>query len=519
MVDLAESTDVQDVILVHGTFATSREDVGRAWWQVGSQPYKALQQKLPPRVKLNAEGRLFRWSGENNERARSKAAARLLEFLKPYEQSGKKYHLVGHSHGGSVIWSALRQATVKRQTLDNLRSWSTVGTPFLHHQSRSPWSAMSILYMLLAAIFIFPALKAFWFIVRLPYDLLIGNLDGGVVIALEDEVNVVNGILRAPFLKGLELLRVPLTETSEGLRIGSFGPESETSSAFFLLCSIEGWIILAAIMFFAYLTILLFSYCVGPVMEVVRNAREKKLEETTFNTYGSRWLGVWTKDDEAINGLRKTLELSLSFITKLVPRERVFISDVVSLPSRPLFWVGAPIFNRWVRPLLDATIRNIVVKTAQGNNRPAVEIVAVSPHPLYEQPEQYAPPLPQWLSEKILRDADLHASELGPKLRALIGEPSLSAGLEKFSEALAGQELVHTSYFDHPEVIELLALNIGCSQGKNRLRRASTNSELAAWFEAVKAQQAAQLSNDEPQSNEPQSNEPSGIVEAPRQAA
>jgi hypothetical protein len=50
-----------------------------------------------------------------------------------------------------------------------------------------------------------------------------------------------------------------------------------------------------------------------------------------MNRYAPRWLGIWSRDDEAINGLRATLSLSVSFVSKLVPRERVLLSDNLAL--------------------------------------------------------------------------------------------------------------------------------------------------------------------------------------------
>jgi hypothetical protein len=224
----------------------------------------------------------------------------------------------------------------------------------------------------------------------------------------------------------------------------------------------------------------------GPVAEAVRSYWEKRLEQRAFDLYGSRWLGIWTPDDEAINGLCKTLDISVSFVGQLAERERIFVSDFLSLPWKPLLHCVAPFYNQALRPLLDATIRSLVVKTAQGNNRPATEVVAVSPHPIQPPPTSTAPPLPDWLSDKILHAADFHAKDLAPALRKFLGEPLFQAGLEKFSRALSGRELVHTSYFDHPEVIELLALNISHAYRRNRIRRRPTNLRLAEWFEHFK---------------------------------
>ncbi|WP_204270051.1 hypothetical protein, partial [Enterobacter hormaechei] len=49
----------------------------------------------------------FRWSGANSEVQRRLAGKLLLNRIEQLEEAGDGYHLIGHSHGGSVIWHAL----------------------------------------------------------------------------------------------------------------------------------------------------------------------------------------------------------------------------------------------------------------------------------------------------------------------------------------------------------------------------------------------------------------------------
>ena len=129
---------------VHGTFAGHAEDEGGKWWQLGSD-FAAVLRRFMPRGVRAAEGdEVFHWSGQNSERARTQAASELVEHLKRQERDGKSYHLVGHSHGGSVIWHALKLATQMKIPLIGLRSWTTIGTPFLHHRRRSVFSSTSL---------------------------------------------------------------------------------------------------------------------------------------------------------------------------------------------------------------------------------------------------------------------------------------------------------------------------------------------------------------------------------------
>jgi hypothetical protein len=491
--DFPADTDVEQVILVHGTFASSADDCGEGWWQVGSEAYVKLEQRLPHGVELAPEGKVFRWSGDNTERARSKAASQLLRFVEPLEKAGTPYHLIGHSHGGSVIWAALRTATARRKSLKHLRSWSTVGTPYMHHRSKSPWSPVTMIYMVLAAALLIPAGRSFKALIDLPYDVATGQLKDGIIIEKDEKTDYVTLAVRTPILKGLDLIGIGTTETDAGRRLGSFDPKSGRSAGDFMFRSLEGWIIMAAIVLFGYITLLLGCFFLSPVYEGFRIGWEKRLEQRAFERYRKRWLGLWTEDDEAINGLRATMDLTVSFIGDLAVRERIFVSDLLSVPSRPLYRLVAPLFNHVIRPLIDSKIREIVIKTAQGNDRPAARVVAVSPHPVLQSAESEAPPLPERLQTSIRQRADLHANELGPKLRVLLAQPSITAGLESFGRTLSGRELVHTSYFDHPEVIDLLALNICWSRRGNQPRRASTSAEIIHWFNEFKRKQGAKL--------------------------
>ena len=52
------------------------------------------------------------------------------EGLVPLENAGRPYHLIAHSHGGTVLWHALQDAVAAGRELKHLRTWTTLGTPF-----------------------------------------------------------------------------------------------------------------------------------------------------------------------------------------------------------------------------------------------------------------------------------------------------------------------------------------------------------------------------------------------------
>ncbi len=471
------------VLLIHGTFAGREADQGDSWWQEGSAAWEELGKRLPEGTRLSEQGEVFHWSGDNSERARIKAGTDLLEKMLEFEATGRGYHLIGHSHGGSVIWAALRQAILRRKTLKGLRSWTTVGTPFLHYRTSGAWSPANIGSLVLALLLLNPACTAFFGFFQFALAAVMGS-HATLDIRSDQEAGFMMAILRAPILTLLEWVGVPVVTTETGLRLGTYDPQTGQSLFDYLFMSWEGWCICAIILLGGYVFMVLAAFFLNPVLESLRIRAEKRLERAAMETYRGRWMGLWSPSDEAINGLRATLDLSVSFVGQIVPRERILFSDHLALLSRPYYWILAPVYNSLFRPQLDRLVRSIVVKSAQGNNRPAAEVIAVSPFPVSDSPTDAHPALPDELNTCLVQQANQSARDIAPKLRDLLAEPSFVAGLERFGHALSGRELIHTSYFDHPAILDLLALHVawGCRENNPSEKTARIDEPLWNWF-------------------------------------
>jgi len=384
---------------------------------------------------------------------------------------------------GSVIWDTLRLATLRRKSLDGLKGWTTVGTPFLHYRTRGAWSPANVVSLLLALILLKPACKAFVVFFSFALAAVMGS-NATLDLRSDREVGLVMAVFRAPVLKVIEWAGVPLSTTDSGMRVGSYDPSTGQSLFEYLFFSREGWVICLVVLLGGYVFLILASLFLNPVLESLRIRAEKRLERTAMETYRGRWLGLWSSNDEAINGLRATLDLSVSFVGQIAPRDRILLSDYLSLLSRPYSWMLAPVFNHFLRPLLDRVVRSLVVKTAQGNNRPSAEVIAVSPFPVADSGTDAHPALPAELNAQLVDRANEHARDIAPKLRDLLAEPSFVAGLERFGHALSGHELIHTSYFDHPPILDLLALHVAWARRDYpALQHASRLQEgLWNWF-------------------------------------
>jgi hypothetical protein len=140
------------IILVHGTGAGLEGKPGHErWWEPKSRFALSLvgfEECSEDKAELVA----FKWSGENSEHARREAGRSLSRLLDSYDRDGIGYHLIGHSHGGSVIWHSLQNSAKAGTGRAGLRSWITIGTPFLEFIPRSRVVAWVLLALLVAAI-------------------------------------------------------------------------------------------------------------------------------------------------------------------------------------------------------------------------------------------------------------------------------------------------------------------------------------------------------------------------------
>jgi len=96
------------------------------WWQRNSNFQKWLSLWLDlTDVRIEP----FHWGhGPNSELARRAAGQELFKRLRQFEEFGENYLLIGHSHGGSVIYHALIEAAGKQHELPHLKQWITIGS-------------------------------------------------------------------------------------------------------------------------------------------------------------------------------------------------------------------------------------------------------------------------------------------------------------------------------------------------------------------------------------------------------
>lgn len=255
LVSTAQVSPAPKLVMIHGTGAGDINDAGDRWWQKKSEFQTGLSDLLQFESS-RAEIIPFHWDeGANSEEARRKAGVRLYEKLKGYDEVGVDYHLIGHSHGGSVIYSSLIHSVARGNPLTRLKSWVTVGTPFLDYKpNRFLFSRLSLPGL---SLYIF-ALAALLFALGLIVASILGT-------TVTDQIGRIFEVV-AGSASGALVLLVPIV-----------------AFLFFYV------IVCFLILFFA---------------DRLRGGwRSEKQKEEVRRLYEDRWLGIWHRDDEAISAL------------------------------------------------------------------------------------------------------------------------------------------------------------------------------------------------------------------------
>lgn len=400
------------VILVHGTFAGDKSDDGMRWWQRGSDFWKKLSRALPPHLKLLEDAPLFHWSddfdskyetwkGKNHQLYRHVASQELLVYLRQFEDEKTPYHVIAHSHGGSVLWSALRLADFQQSGLaglsrKNLSGKSDQGPPLKYLRS--------------------------CITVGTPY------------IRFEDVRNPLASLLTVEIGAFLIQMVLPLILTVTTAYF--FG--------FYALFALLAWLVL-------------IPFVESKTMPIKFSAMQAR-DEVIASHYADRWLTVWSEADEVLNLLRGALRLprrksrlspSLPFVP---PRESNWVVTLLFLNQ----YLYPYLFDKLILPVLDKIARNRFAASVLGMSY-FRRVVEISPWPcrrigkaknLAEGPEQF-----------LKTAADEQLATAAPRVRDALTLFGAGESIERILAGMFGAsqgELVHTSYLDSDIVFDAI---------------------------------------------------------------
>jgi hypothetical protein len=94
----------------------------------------------------------------------------------------------------------------------------------------------------------------------------------------------------------------------------------------------------------------------------------------------------------------------------------------------------------------------------------------------------------------IVERANLSAGNAAATFRNLLAAPSFAAGLEHLGNQISGSELVHTSYFDHGPILDLIVMHMVWAQNNPNWYQFAEqwDQELGEWFIEFKRQVGAE---------------------------
>lgn len=421
---------VEKVILIHGTFASSQstqairdldsEEYEDKWWQADSTFSLALAGSLSP-MEIEFDRDVFVWSGENSESHRKRAAQHLYyNYIKKHEQNGTPYHLVAHSHGGNIAELALKMAVAKGQDLRCFKSWTTVGTPFLRFAPRI--RVISIVLSLVAIFAVSYAAGMLWQGIGSSSQSGIQQIEPGAVMWLAIAVTVLVSVL------------------------------------------------------FVLATIAALSLKTG------RAIFARFVEDKAASDLADRWLGLWSKHDEAIiaidfakrhgRDILPTLTATDKRPPAIRPEDEGKLGEVLKesqtvqdlIGSFGLAFVNIPLHIVWFLGLKWIAFKAFaehVQSVASGNDVRELRFKGVEVFPTcVAEPKQSISSLPDEVEKQLkLKASETFAIE-GAALRSNVAysktNPLVDA--ERFAGFFGG--LIHCGYFENPKIIDLIAQNI-----------------------------------------------------------
>jgi hypothetical protein len=146
---MSEKPGKAAIVTVHGTGDTAEGPAGQKWYQQGSPFAQRLLGHLQQQG-VNAEIIPHLWSGANSAWDRERAADKLADRIRKLYDKYDSIHVIGHSHGGNVANDAavlLKWGLRRNAVKEKFDSLTTVGTPFLDSRTGFLQMAAGLLFV------------------------------------------------------------------------------------------------------------------------------------------------------------------------------------------------------------------------------------------------------------------------------------------------------------------------------------------------------------------------------------
>jgi len=534
------------IITVHGTNATGPEE-GDNWWQKGSEFERDIRELVESEDgQLKFEPHV--WDGANSESSRRKAGEGLFRKILGLEDSHEAYCLVGHSHGGSVISNTLLKASAKKNPLEYLKKWITIGTPFI--LTKKNLLLFSRLSFIGKAIYI--------------------SLITFITISIAGAIGV--------FLRRTSISGAPGSGVVDEVTV----PMALFAFMLFTL-------------FFSIPFILFYVFMLFMNSRSLYTHRKKNVKYSDKH-FSGRWFSLWHKKDEAIQGLRSIKSLNFNifaadfsvpalsffsvFIFPLIFLYMIssqafmmwffgFLKEIDYMPilkgmttgegnligdgqdmlinaaflfrssfrfvfdistpvvggfnllvqmallvfTIPLFFLALSLFlmflvkivamglSRILSGILNGLTWSQIRKSAFGDDAAGDRSLDARDFPMWMS--KPSPPLPDPLGNEILSFSNQEAAKSLPKFRDAINQLAFSESegskSDVISEYLTWNELIHTAYLSLPRFRKLVAYAIAQSGGFRATSQFKNDPDyelVAKWYDEIQANEEPALQGD-----------------------
>lgn len=447
------------LVTIHGTGAGDPTKDKNSWWQEESDFLEQLGQRLdlsPEQVKVVP----FLWEeGPNSEAGRRKAGRRLYDLLRSFDDLDQTYYLIGHSHGGSVAYSALLQSVAEDQPLKGLKCWCTVGTPFLEYirnnflyQRITGWRLGLYVMSFTTTLFALLAIPEEGFtILILSWPLVHGGF-----LALERHKGHAKSSAKRTWFT--EKQKKMVAEQYFDNWLGLCHPEDEAVSALTNIKDVheriiqpdflQGFIPVAQLIIMAVIG--MFLTFVGPPDLSLLG--------------GGLYLGLLA--------IVLVLILLLGYVLKLL----------LLLIGMPLAWS------------INKMIWSEVRTGAWGDDVIKEDVIKIAAHPA-KFDAKFSKNMPEIVATPLREHSSKSAIKTLVKVREILGMTTNQDKNKKgavdmrsnLSSSLTWEELIHTSYFAVDNFIDLIAIGLhraGLTELKNDFVSTPEREQLSAWYES-----------------------------------
>jgi len=531
------------IITVHGTFAGG-PDHGDKWWQKDS-PFERHLRELIETDDGQLNWQPAGWDGLNSETSRRGAGLKLYEVMQEHESRAEPYCVIGHSHGGSVISAALSEAAEKGNSLPHLRTWLTIATPFItSEKNRFLFSRLGtfgqaayaglVLGALVGAFsssldFLGEAVEIAGFGVGVGFPVLIlvvlqivASLAVPLVLIYaavrhreKGKLLLYSGSVRkfleANFARRWTSLWHCRDEAVQGLKllraldVNIFYPT-------FAISAFRGFIIVLLLL--AWLVFL----CSPSAVEAFYEAVKEPILSRTFVS------NILLSDGRLIGEGRNVVVNAILFLTVVGQALAVAFTPIFNWADVNLVWYqGVParllksvffvasasvltIGLMWLVQLASIQLSRIASKLLNpvaagqirakgfGGDTDVDKAIGAMEFPMWLGHGR--PPLPEALGSEVEHVSDKAAAAVIPKFRGALNDLSRADGMAQTSDMLLSyltwNELIHTTYFNVPRFVKLVAYALAQQEGFRASAGFMQDPDFklaAAWYEEVSRDQ------------------------------